>query len=331
MGPEPAPRGPGDDATRPTVPPPVIRIEHLTKRLRNGITAVDDLSLTVDGGQVLGLVGPNGSGKTLTLKVLLGLVRPTSGSAWLFGEPVGPGAGVLARVGALVDGPGFVPHLSGRKNLELACRQLRRTGDHPDLDGAVSLTGLGEAIDRPYSGYSHGMRYRLAMSQALLGRPDLLLLDEPTTGMDPAQVIEVREAIATSAAAGATVVLSSHHLSEVEEVCTHAAVLRTGRLLAAGAMADLVQRHHRVHVSVDDAERAAAVLDSGAGVAGVAAVDRSTVVVDGISLRGIDLVVTLDEAGIAVAGFRGSTFEDTYLSLFDDGSLTPTGPPPELP
>jgi ABC-2 type transport system ATP-binding protein len=169
------------------------------------------------------------------------------------------------------------------------------------------------------------------MSQALLGRPDLLLLDEPTTGMDPAQVIEVREAIATSAAAGATVVLSSHHLSEVEEVCTHAAVLRTGRLLAAGAMAGLVQRHHRVHVSVDDAERAAAVLDSRAGVAGVAAVDRSTVVVNGISLRGIDLVVALDEAGIAVAGFRGSTFEDTYLSLFDDGSLTSTGPPPELP
>jgi len=316
-----------DGGAAPIRPAPAVQIDHLTKRLRSGVTAVDDLNLTVDEGQILGLVGPNGSGKTITLKILLGLVRPTAGRVSLFGDEVSPGATVLGRVGALVDGPGFVPHLSGRRNLDLACRQIRLAGGPADLDGAIDSTGLGSAIDRRFSDYSHGMRYRLAMAQALLGRPDLLLLDEPTTGMDPAQSHEVRIAIAERASAGATVVVSSHQLSEIELVCTHAAIMRQGRLVASGPVPDLVGRHPLVRVDLDDAGRGVGVLGIMPGVTRVVQAGPTAVVVEGRSLRPVDLVDGLHAAGLTVTGFRSRTFEDSYLALFEES----VGSPPRSP
>jgi ABC-2 type transport system ATP-binding protein len=143
-------------------------------------------------------------------------------------------------VGALVDGPGFVPHLSGLENLQLAERMTGRRNGRGGLAGALAVAGLGDAIERPYKTYSHGMRYRLGLAQALLGSPDLLLLDEPTTGLDPAHILEVREAITAAADAGATVVFSSHVMSEVEKICTHVAVMARGRLIASGPVGELV-------------------------------------------------------------------------------------------
>jgi ABC-2 type transport system ATP-binding protein len=222
--------------------PPVL-IEGLTKRLGGGVVALDGFDLVVDAGQVVGLAGPNGAGKSLTLKILLGLVRPSAGRVELFGEPVRPGARALARVGALVDGPGFVPHLSGRENLRLALRAMARGRSAADLDRSIQIAGLNGAIDRPYRTYSHGMRYRLGFAQALLGAPELLLLDEPTSGLDPAQAQEVRQAISAAAADGTTVLFSSHLLAEVEQVCTHAAVMRRGRVIAFGPVAELRGGH----------------------------------------------------------------------------------------
>jgi ABC-2 type transport system ATP-binding protein len=222
--------------------PPVIRIEGLVKRLRRGVMAVSKLDLEIQKGEVWGLAGPNGSGKTLTLKMLLGLVRPTAGKVFLFQEPVRPGAKVLGRVGALVDGPGFVPHLSGLDNLRLAWRLSRRPADEAGLEPALDYARLGEALHRPYSTYSHGMRYRLGFAQALLGRPELLILDEPLTGLDPLHVRELRSAVVALAGSGTTVLMSSHVLAEVQRTCTHAAVMQEGRLVASGRVADLVER-----------------------------------------------------------------------------------------
>jgi ABC-2 type transport system ATP-binding protein len=301
-------------------PPPVL-IRGLTKRLHGGILAVDSFDLMVEQGQVVGLAGPNGAGKSVTLKVLLGLVRPTAGQVELFGQPVRPGAPVLRRVGALVDGPGFVPHLSGLVNLRLAWRMTGRPEAEADLDRAIDIAGLGSAIDRRYRTYSHGMRYRLGMAQALLGRPDLLILDEPTTGLDPAHIREVRRAIHEAAAHGSTVLLSSHLLPEVEQVCTHAAVMRRGRLVASGSVAELIGVADVVAIEVarpDDAEPLLALLP------GVRHVSRTTdrrvgddgvLVVEG-SLRPAELLIALADTGIEVRGFRrGRTLEDAYLAL----------------
>jgi len=228
--------------------PPVL-IEGLTKRLGRGVPALDGLDLVVQTGQIVGLAGPNGAGKSVTMKILLGLVRPSSGRVEIFGEPARPGARALARVGALVDGPGFVPHLSGIENLRLSARIAGAAVSEDDIERAVEIAGLGEALERPFATYSHGMRYRLGLAQALLGEPELLLLDEPTTGLDPAHVLEIREAIAAAATRGATVLFSSHQLAEIERVCTHAAVMRGGRLISFGSVAGL----RGAHASLDEA------------------------------------------------------------------------------
>jgi ABC-2 type transport system ATP-binding protein len=304
----------------PDAPPVVIR--GLTKRLRGGVVAVDALDLTVEEGQVVGLAGPNGAGKSVTLKVLLGLVRPTAGRVELFGQPVRPGAPVLSRVGALVDGPGFVPHLSGLANLRLAWRMTGRPETEADFERALDVARLGSAIDRRYRTYSHGMRYRLGLAQALLGRPDLLILDEPTTGLDPAHILEIRRAITEAAALGSTVLLSSHVLSEVEELCTHTAVMRRGRLVAFGPVADLIGVADIVALEVPRADDARRVIE---GVPGVRQVSRPTdgparddgaLVVEGPALRPVELLVALADAGIEARRFRrGRTLQDAYLAL----------------
>ncbi|MCG5213885.1 CocE/NonD family hydrolase [Streptosporangium sp. KLBMP 9127] len=217
-----------------------LRISGLTKAYRNGELAVDDLSFRVERGQVLGLLGPNGAGKTTTMRMLLGLIHPDAGEIHVFGRRVTPGAPVLSRLGSFVEGPGFLPHLSGRANLELYWRATGRPAGDARMAEALEIAGLGAALDRAVRTYSQGMRQRLAIAQAMLGLPDLLVLDEPTNGLDPPQIREMRRVLIRYAEGGRTVIVSSHLLAEVEQTCDHVVVMHRGRLVTTGPVSDLL-------------------------------------------------------------------------------------------
>ncbi|MEV6404661.1 alpha/beta fold hydrolase [Streptomyces bobili] len=218
-----------------------LQITDLSKKYAGGDRySVRDLSFRVEKGQVLGLLGPNGAGKTTTLRMLMGLIRPDGGEIRVFGHAIRPGAPVLSRVGAFVEGAGFLPHLSGRQNLELYWQATGRPAEDAHLDEALEIAGLGDALARAVRTYSQGMRQRLAIAQAMLGLPDLLILDEPTNGLDPPQIREMREVMIRYAAAGRTVIVSSHLLAEVEQTCTHLVVMDRGRLVQAGPVGVIV-------------------------------------------------------------------------------------------
>ncbi|MEV0318953.1 alpha/beta fold hydrolase [Streptomyces sp. NPDC050658] len=219
-----------------------LQITDLSKRYAKSTDryAVRDVSFRVEKGQVLGLLGPNGAGKTTTLRMLMGLIRPDEGEIRVFGQAIRPGAPVLSRVGAFVEGAGFLPHLSGRENLELYWKATGRPPEDAHLEEALEIAGLGDALARAVRTYSQGMRQRLAIAQAMLGLPDLLILDEPTNGLDPPQIREMREVMIRYAEDGRTVIVSSHLLAEVEQSCTHLVVMDRGRLVQAGPVAEIV-------------------------------------------------------------------------------------------
>ncbi|MFC5017818.1 CocE/NonD family hydrolase [Streptomyces lienomycini] len=230
-----------------------LQITGLSKRYAGSAEryAVRELSFRVEKGQVLGLLGPNGAGKTTTLRMLMGLIKPDDGEIRVFGHAIRPGAPVLSRVGAFVEGAGFLPHLSGRENLELYWRATGRPPEDAHLDEALEIAGLGDALARAVRTYSQGMRQRLAIAQAMLGLPDLLILDEPTNGLDPPQIREMREVMIRYAAAGRTVIVSSHLLAEVEQSCTHLVVMDRGRLVQAGPVAEIIGSGDTLLVGTD--------------------------------------------------------------------------------
>ena len=222
----------------------LVRIENLNKVYKDGYQAVADLSFTVSRGQVLGLLGPNGAGKTTTLRILMGLIFPTSGEIYLGGKAIYPGSPSLANLGSFVEGPGFLPHLSGRENLDLYWRSIGRTGEKY-LAEVVAIANLGTALDKKVRAYSQGMRQRLAIAQAMLGMPDLLVLDEPTNGLDPQQIAEMRLVLKNYADTGRTVIVSSHLLAEVQQTCTDVVLMHRGRLVAFGPMKKILMRNRK--------------------------------------------------------------------------------------
>jgi ABC-2 type transport system ATP-binding protein len=233
-----------------------LDISGLGKAYGDGFRAVSDVSFRVEAGQVLGLLGPNGAGKTTTLRMLMGLILPTEGGIRIFGHRVTPGAAVLSRLGSFIEGPGFLPHLSGAENLELYWRSTGRQGADSGMAVALEIAGLGDDVHRKVRTYSQGMRQRLAIAQAMLGLPDLLVLDEPTNGLDPPQIREMRAVLGRYAATGRTVVVSSHLLAEVEQTCSHVVVMAGGRLIAQGTVAELIGAARSMLVDVDDPVRA---------------------------------------------------------------------------
>ncbi|MGN6609322.1 MAG: alpha/beta fold hydrolase [Jatrophihabitans sp.] len=236
-----------------------VAINGLVKEYAGGYRAVDGISFQVQRGQVVGLLGPNGAGKTTALRVLVGLITPTEGTVHVFGEPVLPGAPVLARLGAFIEGPGFLPHLSGRDNLRLYWAATGRPDEDADFETALAIAGLGSSVDRKVKTYSHGMKQRLGIAQAMLGLPELLVLDEPTNGLDPPQIAEMREVMQSYAQTGRTVVVSSHLLAEVEQTCTHVVVMHKGQVVAAGPTAEIAGAGG-LQLDVADPHAAAAVL-----------------------------------------------------------------------
>ena len=232
----------------------VIRCAGLTKRYR-GVTALDGLDLTVEPGQVFGFLGPNGAGKTTTLRILLGLVTPSAGRAWLNGRRI-PDPDGLARIGAMIEEPAFYPWLTGRRNLAvLALSGAPLPGPGDAIAEVLDRVGLAGAADRKVKGYSQGMRQRLALAAALMRKPSLLLLDEPANGLDPAGIAEFRTLMRSLADEGTTVFLSSHLLAEVEQVCDQVAVISSGRLVEQGPVASLAAGRPRVRAVLDPADQ----------------------------------------------------------------------------
>ncbi|MER6051018.1 CocE/NonD family hydrolase [Streptomyces sp. NPDC001793] len=303
-----------------------LQITGLTKRYAKSTDryAVRDLTFRVERGQVLGLLGPNGAGKTTTLRMLMGLIRPDGGEVRVFGRAVRPGAPVLSRVGAFVEGAGFLPHLSGRANLDLYWQATGRPAADAHTEEALEIAGLGDALDRAVRTYSQGMRQRLALAQAMLGLPDLLILDEPTNGLDPPQIREMREVMIRYAAAGRTVIVSSHLLAEVEQSCTHLVVMDRGRLVQAGPVADIVGSGDTVLVDVGAAAPLAdAVLEKVAVLPGVVSAVRAE---EGLLVRLaapdgtprlLAELVRLEVPVHRVGPHR--RLEDAFLTLIGDG------------
>ncbi|PHQ52529.1 ABC transporter ATP-binding protein [Streptomyces cinnamoneus] len=296
-----------------------LQITGLSKRYAGSADryAVRDLSFRVERGQVLGLLGPNGAGKTTTLRMLMGLIRPDAGEIHVFGHAIRPGAPVLSRVGAFVEGAGFLPHLSGRANLDLYWRATGRPAEDAHLDEALEIAGLGPALERAVRTYSQGMRQRLAIAQAMLGLPDLLILDEPTNGLDPPQIREMREVMIRYAAAGRTVIVSSHLLAEVEQSCTHLVVMDRGRLVSAGPVAEIVGSGDTLLVGVEG-EVSEVTADKVAALPGVASAVRTDegllVRLDGV--RAPELLVELVRLEVPVASVGPHRrLEDAFLTL----------------
>ena len=313
-----------------------VTSDGLTKRFRGGQVAVDHIALAVPHGAVYGFLGPNGSGKTTTIRMLLGLVRPTAGSSTLLGGRIPEDSQrVLPRVGALVEGPAFHPYLSGRDNLR-RLDAADRTADPATcterISGALDRVGLGAAAGKRFRNYSLGMRQRLGIAAALLQPRQLLILDEPTNGLDPQGTREVRSLVTDLAASGVTVLLSTHLLSEVEQICTHVGVMHVGKLVAQSRLTDLrSQTAQRIRVQtvrpelavasltrlgLDDVVAAGARASADHGVAGGVEV---TALLGGAKPEAVIAALVHDEVPVLAFGPVPVNLEDVFVTLTGEG------------
>jgi ABC-2 type transport system ATP-binding protein len=305
-----------------------IRTEGLTKRF-GPVQAVCDLDLQVREGELFGFLGPNGSGKTTTVRMLLGLVFATSGRVEVLGRPM-PRAGraVLPQVGSLIEGPAFYPHLSGRVNLSLldaAGPGGRRSDRRRRIAEVLARVGLDTVGRRPVRAYSSGMRQRLGLAAALLRAPRLLVLDEPTNGLDPQGMREIRDLLVELVAGGTTVFLSSHLLAEVEQICDSAAIVHRGRLVVQDRVSALLAPTGRVQVATPDLGRAAELVARLAGTElGERRDDRLVIQLDGTSPEALNR--HLVEGGVRVRELvvERPSLEDVFLALTGGAAGRPT-------
>jgi lantibiotic transport system ATP-binding protein len=287
----------------------VIGVHDLEKHF-GAVHAVRGVNLSVERGAIYGFLGPNGAGKTTTIRMLLGLIRPSSGNYRVFGEA--PSRATLGRIGALVETPSAYAHLTGTENLEVTRRMLNAS--RASVPRVLELVGLKDAANRPVRGYSLGMKGRLSLAAALLNDPELLVLDEPTNGLDPQGIREIRELIKNLPAQGVTVLVSSHLLLEVEQIATHVGIIVAGRMRFSGTLEALrAQSQPSVAVTVSDPARALEVL----ALRGVPA-QRTA---DGVEFYAPEQAAAVNrallEAGIEVSSLtpKSDSLEDLFLEL----------------
>ena len=290
----------------------VLRTQGLTKQFRE-LVAVDHLDLEIRRGEVLGFLGPNGSGKSTTVGMILGLVRPTSGVVDRFGIP-------LRRIGAIIESPAFYPFLSGRDNLRALALAVNGVG-HDAIERLLDLVGLTSAAHRKYQTYSLGMKQRLGIASTLLCDPEVVILDEPTNGLDPAGQQEICALIPRLAEEGRSVLLASHLLYEVEQVCDRVAILQRGKLVTEGMVKDLIQQQAFLQIGVDDLERARLLLSQLDVVRNVK-IENGLLHVDADASSGSLITRTLANAGIYVSSLsqHHTSLEDVFLELTSDRS-----------
>jgi ABC-2 type transport system ATP-binding protein len=298
-----------------------VEARSLVKRYGE-LLAVDHVDLTVERGDVFGYLGPNGAGKTTSLRMLLGLIRPTAGEARLFGrDPLVEGARALDGVAGFVEGPRFYPYLSGRRNLRLLA-DLDGGAPRGRIDEVLDLVELRDRDGDRVGGYSHGMRQRLGIAASLLRSPQLLLLDEPTTGLDPAGMRDMRTLVKRLASEGITILLSSHILAEVEELCNRVAIIRRGAIIYEGRLDELLQSAGGdFRLRTTDDERARALLLSRPGLGEIAVIDGA------IRVQGDDAAIAaatieLGRAGIGIVALvpHSATLEELFLGMTGDAA-----------
>lgn len=304
-----------------------IHTEGLTKRFGEEVLALDELDLTVEDGEIFGFLGPNGAGKSTTISILLGFARPTAGTATVLGrDPQQDSQYIRARTGVLPEGYSLYDRLTAREHLQFAVRSM---GVDDDPEALVERVGLGEAIDRKVGGFSKGMTQRLALAAALVGDPDLLILDEPSTGLDPAAAQAMRDLIREEADRGTAVFFSSHILGQVEAICDRVGILQNGRLAAEDTVEGLRNRADvDTHLSID-VERvpdgAIEQLRSLSGVMSVNATER-VVTVDCQGSMKTDVLFALEDAGASVQDFsyEETSLEDLFMTYTSDAGETGT-------
>ena len=304
-----------------------IEVRGLTKSYEE-IVAVDGVDLTIEPGDVFGYLGPNGAGKTTSLRMMLGLIRPSAGSVRLFGRDPQISVKALEGVAGFVEAPSFYPYFSGRRNLELCAALDGLDGDHRKaIDEVLEIVGLLDRAKDKVRGYSHGMRQRLGIASALLRRPRLLILDEPTTGLDPAGMRDMRRLVRDLAKRGITVLLSSHLLVEVDELCNRMAIIRRGRIAYEGSLAELRQTaglSYRVRTTDDELARgiltrqqSVLALEQGSGSELVFKVTDESAVAE--------MSLALAESGVGILELspKHATLEELFFRLTEDRASPP--------
>ena len=295
----------------------VIKTTALSKRY-GAHRAVDQLDLRVRRGEVYGFLGPNGAGKTTTLRMLLGLVRPTMGSAHVLGaSPGDPGA--LSRIGMLVEGPGFYPYLSGRDNLRVIARYSKVPATR--VDEVIDVVELGPRSDDRFATYSMGMKQRLGVAAALLKDPELLILDEPTNGLDPAGMADMRSLIRKQASESRTVLLSSHLLGEVEQICDRVGVISRGRLVREGPVAELRGRPSLV-IAADPLDAARAIAERILGPDRVVQEDHVLRLdAQPAESAGINRELVLNGVSVHTINWKERSLEEAFFELTGEGGV----------